>query len=280
LQRLLHALQRQRTDGEFTYDVVIADNDVEESGRLVVMEAAAASAISMRYCTEPRRNIARVRNTCLAHATGAAIALIDDDELPGPAWLLTLYGAWKERGADGVLGPVRPMFEDGAPRWVKIGGFYNRPEHDTGFVMPWNECRTGNVLFDRRIIADANPVFSLDFGTGGEDVDFFRRMCRAGRTFIWCKEAPVIEIVPASRWDRTVMMKRALLRGRSSFRNREGRCLRVLKATIAVPVYAALLPIALLAGQHLFMKILLKLCDHSGCMLASVGITPVRHRAM
>jgi hypothetical protein len=44
---------------------------------------------------------------------------------------------------------------------------------------------------------------------------------------------------------------------------------------IAVLVYAIALPFALLAGQHRFMTLLVKLCDHSGKLLISMGINPI-----
>jgi succinoglycan biosynthesis protein ExoM len=280
LKRLLDDLKKQRTDGLFTYEVVLTDNDAAESGRPVVIEAAATSAIPIIYTTEPRRSIAHARNTGLAQAKGQAVAFIDDDEFPGPDWLLNLFQTWTKYKVAGVLAPVRPLFEAGAPDWVKKGGFYDRPEHETGYVMPWTECRTGNVLFDREIIRDLNPVFSPEFGTGGSDVDFFRRMIGAGRKFIWCNEAPVMEIVPPSRWDRGVLIKRALLRGRNSFRHPKGRWLNLVKAVLAIPLYVLVLPVLLLAGQHHFMKFVIKLCNHIGRLLALFGISPVKERAM
>ena len=79
LKRLLEDLKQQRTDGRFTYEIVITDNDAAESARQVVAAAAADSPIRIAYCTESRRSIAHARNAGLALATGEAIAFIDDD---------------------------------------------------------------------------------------------------------------------------------------------------------------------------------------------------------
>jgi len=40
------------------------------------------------------------------------------------------------------------------------------------------------------------------------------------------------------------------------------------------------LPVLLLAGQHYFMKYLVRLADHIGRLLASVGLNPVTERRM
>jgi succinoglycan biosynthesis protein ExoM len=245
LGELLRALIGQETKGEFTFEIVVTDNDAAQSGREVVAGHGAASRIPISYSVEPRRSIAYARNEGLARASGSLIAFIDDDELPCGDWLLQLFHALRAYKVAGVLGPVRPRFQTGAPRWVIKGGFYDRPEHETGYEMPWTECRTGNVLFDRQIIAGLDPVFSPEFGTGGSDVDFFRRMTMAGHRFIWCNEAIVHEIVPPNRWKRTVLMRRALLRGRNSLRHPQGRSRRLIKAVIAIPLYALLCPSSL-----------------------------------
>ena len=280
LGELLRRLVGQQTNGEFTFEIVVTDNDAAQSAREVVAVHGAASQIPLVYSVESRRSISYARNEGLARASGGLIAFVDDDELPCADWLLQLFHALQSHKVAGVLGPVRPHFEAGAPGWVIKGGFYDRPEHETGYEMPWTECRTGNVLLDRRIIAGLDPVFSPEFGTGGSDVDFFRRMTLAGHRFVWCNEAIVHEIVPPNRWKRTVLMRRALLRGRNSLRHPQGRWRRLIKAVIAIPLYALALPFLAIAGHHLLMRYVIKLCDHVGRLLAAIGITPVRERAM
>jgi hypothetical protein len=54
----------------------------------------------------------------------------------------------------------------------------------------------------------------------------------------------------------------------------------VLKSVIAVPAYALALPLLLLAGHHYFMRYLVRLADHVGRLLASVGLNPVTERRM
>ena len=250
LGRLLGDLEHQETKGQFTFEIIVCDNDTAESGRTVVSKEASTSPVKIIYCVEPRRSISYARNQTLAHATGDAIAFIDDDEFPAQDWLLNLFQTWQKGGVAGVLGPVRPWFDESAPTWVKKAGLYDRPEHPTGFVMDWPECRTGNVLFDGRIIDGIDPVFRPEFGASGSDVDFFRRMILAGRRFIWCNEALVHEHVPPRRWNRKVLLSRALLRGRNSFRHPDGRKQKLMKAIVAVPTYAIALPLLQLCGQH------------------------------
>ena len=116
LRGLLDELGCQVTAGLFTYSIVVADNDESQSAKTVVSEFAARSDIPITYCVQPRRNIALARNTTVENATGDFIAFIDDDEFPTKRWLLTLLNACSKCGADGVLGPVIPYFDETTPR--------------------------------------------------------------------------------------------------------------------------------------------------------------------
>jgi len=276
LRRLLTALAAQDTDGLFTYSVVVADNDARQSARSIVTEwSGPASTLPVIYCTEPQQNIALTRNKAIAHAHGDFIAFIDDDEWPTAQWLLTLFQACRDYGTDGALGPVKPHFDQQPPRWVVAGRFYDRPSYPTGFIIDWRKGRTGNVLLKSELFGNDAPPFRPEFLVG-EDQDFFRRMIAKGHRFVWCDEAVAYETVPPIRWNRTFMVKRALLRGAASARHTTARSRAIAKSVIAAPAYTAALPFTLFLGQGWFMTCLVKLCDHVGRLLAVVGIRPIR----
>ena len=278
LRKLLQHLAAQQTESLFSYSVVVADNDREESARAVVDDFTAKEGRPVDYCIQPEQNIALTRNAALAQAIGEFIAFIDDDEFPGEGWLLQLYRTCVERNVAGVLGPVRSYFEQQPPAWVEQGRFFDRPEHPTGFRMDWEECRTGNVLFRKSILDGAGEPFRREFGTGGEDKDFFMRMTQAGHAFIWCNEAVAFELVPPWRWKQSFMLGRALLRGKNILKHPIGRYRAIATSVAAVPIYGLLLPFSFLAGQAQFMKYAIRLCDHAGRLLALVGLSPVSER--
>ena len=275
LKRLLRDLSEQDTEGIFTYSIVVVDNDGSESAKAVVSEFAAASPIAIRYCTEPKQNIALARNQAIANTEGNFVAFIDDDEFPTKHWLLTLFKTCQKYNVDGVLGPVKPHFDDDTPKWVVKGKFYDRPSHPTGFVIEWAMGRTGNVLLKKKIFEGVELPFRPQF-LSGEDQDFFRRMIENGLVFIWCDEAVAYEYVPPLRWKRTFMLKRALLRGKARVFHPTYGVADIAKSVIAVPVYLVALPLALVLGQDKFMVVLVKLFDHLGKCLAALGINPIR----
>jgi glycosyltransferase involved in cell wall biosynthesis len=280
LKRLLDELAQQETNGSFSYSIVVADNDRNQSARQVVEGFDASAPIRAVYGVEPEQNIARARNKTLEHATGDYIAFIDDDEFPTRGWLANLLKTCQTTGADGVLGPVKPHFEEAAPAWATQGRFFERPTHETGHRIDLKEARTGNVLFDRRILEGASEPFLPQFGKGGEDVEFFSRMMGKGRVFVWCDEAPVYESVPPTRCTRSYLLRRALLRGSNSLKNPVGRVGKIARSFVAVPLYTLILPIAYLLGQHRGLKYLIKLSDHGGRLLALLGMNPISERDM
>jgi len=271
LGRLLKELSNQETHDLFTYSVVIADNDQLRSAESVVRELAASTRMPVKYCVEPRQSIALARNKAVENAAGDFVAFIDDDEFPAAEWLLNLFKTCVEYKVDGVLGPVKRHFDETPPRWMTKSRFYERPEYETGYVLAWRQGRSGNLLVKCELFYAGSQAFDPQFRTG-EDQDFLRKMMDKGRVFVWCNEAVVYEVVPPIRWKRTFLLKRALLRGAMEPKMATFGVRDVMKSVIAVPVYVVGLPFAFLLGQHRFMSLFVRLCDHLGKLLALAGI--------
>jgi hypothetical protein len=171
---------------------------------------------------------------------------------------------------------VKPYFPETPPDWLTKGKFAERATYQTGHVLNWRQARTGNVLFKKEIINGELETFRSQFWSGGEDVDFFQRMMRKGYVFVWCNEADVFEEVPANRCTRRYQLHRALMRGKNTF-EREGFDIGSLgKSLLAVSLYGCALPLLFASGQHRFLKYAVRLCDHAGKILASLGVDLVR----
>jgi succinoglycan biosynthesis protein ExoM len=279
LAHLLHHLRGQKTEGLFTFSVVIVDNDAEQTAKGVVEKFKDNRDLALEYHVEREKGYSNARNTAVHHAGGNLLAFIDDDEYPDESWLLSLYKVQKAYNADGVLGPVNPYFESKPPGWVVKGRLCERESFPTGTVLQNTKyTRTGNVLLEMTLFNDREP-FDPRFGkTGGEDTDFFLRMIRQGKRFIWCDEAPVWELVPPERLKRGYFIKRALLRGFYHSRGKSAISVTALKSFAAVLLYSAALPFCLMAGQHVFMNYLIRNCDHIGKLMGIMGVAPIEER--
>ncbi|MBC8002536.1 MAG: glycosyltransferase family 2 protein [Opitutaceae bacterium] len=270
LKCTLESLRELETAGLFDYSIVVADNDGGESAKATVAEFARTAPIAVTYCVEPEQNISLARNKALEFAKGDFIAWIDDDEFAEKDWLLLFFKTLQESKADGVLGPVKPVFETRPPGWITRGRFFDKPRRVTGLKLRWDQTSTANVLVQRQILHGLAEPFRRQFGSGCEDIDFFKRMMEAGRTFVWCDEAIVSEIVPPARWKRSYLYRRAFLRGRNGKYFADFRS--VVKSVIALPLYLLLLPFLFLAGQHLFVRYLMKVGDHAGNLVGLLGL--------
>jgi hypothetical protein len=69
-----------------------------------------------------------------------------------------------------------------------------------------------------------------------------------------------------------------MLRGKVAFETASNKHFSFLKSILAALIYTLGLPFLLLPGQHVFMKYVVKDCDHIGKVLAAVGIDVVNEK--
>jgi succinoglycan biosynthesis protein ExoM len=248
LARLLDGLRAQRVSAAVR--VVVVDNDAAGPCRAIAEAQASCFAHGLRYVVEPTRGITYARNRCVEAAGKDVdfVAMLDDDEVPDPGWLAELLRVQAETSADIVTGPVIPYFPTTAPAWVREGGFFDRPRHETGHRLP--HAHTHNVLA-RRTVFDETGQFDNRFAlTGGEDLEFFRRAVGRGFSVVWADDAPVQEWIPASRTTLAWLLRRSYRAGttlglvdrdrRDVLRARGGRVVRgaglMVQGLVVAPV--------------------------------------------
>ncbi|MGH7835013.1 MAG: glycosyltransferase [Candidatus Binatia bacterium] len=210
LRKLLLSLVAQETGGEFSFSIIVADNDAQRSAEPVVGELNAGGQ-KIIYAVEPEQNISLARNKSLSFATGDYIATIDDDEYADSRWLLNLYRAITSHHADVVHGPVIPEFHSRTPHYIRQG--FMRPNPPTGSTEKYF-LNTGNTLFRRQLIEGLPAPFDPRFGrTGGEDTAFFYELKGRGCRMTWCREALVFERVASRRANLMWLLRRRFRHG-------------------------------------------------------------------
>ncbi|QRM44420.1 glycosyltransferase [Rhizobium sp. BG4] len=234
--------------------IIVADNDQTRSaeGRVEALRSTIPHEIAYVHC--PASNISIARNACLENATGDYLAFIDDDEDASENWLVELLHTAEKSGADAVLGPVRSVYSQTAPAWMREGDF-----HSTLPVWVDGEIRTGytcNVLLNLNSPRVAGRRFNLALGkTGGEDTEFFSYMHHDGGKIAFAPEAHVYEPVSENRAGLSWLAKRRFRFGQTHGRllqeknsgfarlkhiglatAKAGYCLGVAAVCILVPV--------------------------------------------
>jgi glycosyltransferase involved in cell wall biosynthesis len=280
LKKLLTSLEGQKASPLYELSAVVVDNDQKRTGADVVHDLQSRASFHLDYDVEPEQSISLARNRAVKTAKGNLIAFIDDDEFPDQGWLRRLFETLKKSSADGVLGTVAPHFDNDPPRWLVRSGILERRTVETGILITNpTHTRTGNVLLSKDLFNDVEGHFDPRYGkTGGGDVDFFNRMMMKGRRFVSCKEAVVFETVPPERQKRIYYLKRAFTRGMTTAMYDPFFSWGSLKSVVAIGFYTVALPFTLFFGQGLFMRFLIKDCDHLGKILKYLGIEIVKNR--
>lgn len=217
LQKLLRSLSAQETGGEFTFTIIVADNDAQRSAEPVVRELNARGQ-KIIYAVEPQQNISLARNKALSLATGDYIATIDDDEYADPRWLVNLYQTLLAHGADVAFGPVVPHFHADTPNYIRNSRAFRLPDPPTGSTENYVPA-SGNSLFRRALVQHTATPFDPAFGrTGGSDTAFFEAVRKQGHRRVWCREALVFEFIPPERTTWRWILQREFCRGNIYYR--------------------------------------------------------------
>ncbi|WP_428929736.1 glycosyltransferase [Marinibacterium sp. SX1] len=192
--------------------VIVAENDERPAYRDRIEGCARELGLDLHYVHAPARNISIARNSCLDAATGDLLLFIDDDECAGPGWIERLVLTWQASGAGIVFGPAFAEYPDAAPEWMRSNNFHsNIPTRNKGVV---ETGYSSNVLLDRGDPRVAACRFDLSFGrTGGEDIDFFFRLHRAGVPMTISEDAAVSEKVSPNRLSFGWVLRRRYMTG-------------------------------------------------------------------
>jgi glycosyltransferase involved in cell wall biosynthesis len=215
LAALLRALALQEVDwSKYRLRCVVIDNDLLPTAKPIVDGASAAFRHSLSYVHVPEPGLSVVRNAALNLASGSddLLVMIDDDEVPEPAWLAELLRVQAATGADAVVGPVLMCLPPDAPRWVKAGRFFELPRFADSVEI--SEGYTGNCLLVMSSIGRMRLQFDRDFNLlGGEDQLFFRQMVANGGKIAFAAGAIVTEKVPLTRATLRYLAEREFRKG-------------------------------------------------------------------
>ena len=197
--------------------VIVADNAADTTARAAICSAGEQLGLDLVYVHAPEKNISIARNACLAAARAEWLAFVDDDECPTPIWLSELIAEARRGDWDAVLGPVQAVYPERSPSWLSVCDLHSaRPVWVHGRI---ETGYTGNVLLRRALIERAGLAFRTELGrSGGEDIDFFYRLCDAGGRIGYAPAALIHEPVPLERTSLGYLLRRNFRQGQTHAR--------------------------------------------------------------
>jgi len=218
LGKTLESIVGQVMPEGFTFEIVVVDNDIEESGRSVCESYQQhPGPVAVRYFANSVRNLSEVRNATMEHANGELLAFIDDDEWASDErWLSRMIETMQQFDADVVFGKVIVHYPDESPEWIVDGDLFGKDDHPHHSSQ--KKGATSNALMKARWVKHENFRFDPYFGkSGGEDTDFFHRIYNAGGKLIYDAQATVEETVEPQRLNFEYIKKQNIRIGQTHY---------------------------------------------------------------
>lgn len=215
LRKTLDSLYAQKLPVDYTLEIVVVDNDIDESGRARCDDFQSRNKkVSIHYHVNSERNLSAVRNTSIEKASGDFLVFIDDDEWAESNWVSSLVDAIDQYQADAIFGKVNVIYPESSPAWIAEGDMFGKDHHATGTVL--KKGATSNAILKSHWVKAEGFRFDPVFGkSGGEDTDFFHRIANAGGKLVFDNNAVVSEVVEDHRLNLEYLKKQNIRIGQT-----------------------------------------------------------------
>jgi len=220
LEETLRDLAGQTTHQQFTYEVIVADNNSTDQTQSVVEQLSRDYPVPLTYLFEGKQGRPCALNTGIRQAAGEIIAMTDDDTRLSSTWLSTIYHTFQRYQADGVGGPTTPLWIGSRPHWLsdrllrQLGIMDHGPstfrvtDPQASFIGP-------NCAFRKSLFATLGG-FDEDRKIGSsEDTEWFLRVFHAGHTLIYQPAMAIQHKVDTKRWTKQTLARRFFQQGRA-----------------------------------------------------------------
>jgi len=260
----------------YNVHVIVADNDESPSSQEKIEAKAAQYPYPLIYVHAPARNISIARNACLDASRGGLIVFIDDDEIVEKDWLAALLARMTGTQSHAVLGPVKAIYRDDCPDWVRMGDFHSRSAtYKDGKI---HSGYTANVVFDYASAPFSNLRFREELGqTGGEDSVFLNTAFKAGAVIEYADDAIVSEDIPPDRTRFMWFVKRKFRAGQThgmmvqaADNSLKARVKNILSASVKALICFAAAPLFIFSKIQ-FVKWFIRGAMHIGAVSYLLG---------
>lgn len=191
----------------------------------------------VRVVREEKLGLSNARNRAIAEAEGEYLIFMDDDETPDPDWLCAYERLIREKQPDAFGGRIRVLFEDMRPVWLTddlLGflGELNRFATVSPLTEPDTSFFGGNFGVRKSACAVVGRFDTMlgrkgSENTGGEEVDFYRRLLAAGFKVWWEPDAVIYHRIQAAKLKRRYFLDLHYRQGYMESARRRGAASRI-----------------------------------------------------
>jgi len=219
------------------WELLIIDNASSDGTPALLASRTWPESWQVRIVREDKLGLSNARNRAIAEARGEYLIFMDDDETPDQDWLRAYERLIDRESPDAFGGRIKVMFEDERPAWLtnELLGFLGELDHGEKVAQLTDRAtffHGGNFGFRRRVCS-AVGGFDAMLGrkgadnTGGEEVDFYRRLIDAGLKVWWTPEAVIHHRIQAVKLSRRYFLDLHYRQGRVEAIRRRGTGSRV-----------------------------------------------------
>jgi len=229
LKVALESIFRLAVSPETAWEVLVIDNNSNDSTKALCDSFAASYPGHFRYIFEGRQGKSFALNTGVAAAQGEILAFADDDAIVDPSWLAQLVNALSRFACVGVGGKIVPTWNLPKPSWLEMEGPYKLMDAIVSFDLGEKPCSIKTAAFGANMAfrkeafqkyggfrSDLGPTVGSEIR--GEDSEFCRRLLKAGETLMYVPGAIVYHPVEKKRTEKSYFEAWYLGRGRAAIR--------------------------------------------------------------
>lgn len=214
--------------GQYSFEIIIADNDPAASAHDAVHTIIAANPhVDIIYKHVPQAGVSNARNGALSLARGRFLIFLDDDMEANSDWAFHLANAAERFCAAIVFGPVEAVMPEGNdPLYPHMQPLFSR----TGDFQDGHISKlfgTGGCLIDRAQCSLPSPAFDPNLNeVGGEDDALFAHILAQGAKIGWTTSAIAVEHIPHHRSIPSYVWTRNFAFGQGPSQNEADKGLR------------------------------------------------------
>ena len=219
------------------WELLVIDNACSDATASLLRREAWPSGWQVRVVRETKLGLSNARNCALREAQGDYLIFVDDDETPDPEWLRAFERLIRDHAPDAFGGRIEVLFEGDRPGWLTddlLGflGQLNRADAAVRLTEPATSFNGGNFGVRRTVCATVG-AFDPQLGrkgadnTGGEEVDFYRRLLAGGFSVWWTPHALIFHRIQAAKLKRSYFLDLHYRQGRMEAIRRRGSASRV-----------------------------------------------------
>jgi glycosyltransferase involved in cell wall biosynthesis len=209
LADLLRTALSQQTDGSFTYEILVVDNNSTDATRRVVDEFVARGHTNLRYLFEPRQGKSHALNTGLEAIRTPLYTIVDDDFVLPPGWVQRIVDVFRARpDVSFVSGKVLPFWQGTVPSWLNHDHWsavaladYGDREFEASSGNPVCLLACAFRLADVRAAGGYDTALGVSARQigGVEDLEILQRLWKSGRKGVYVPTISFQHKVGASR---------------------------------------------------------------------------------